>query len=65
MAQINDDHSDLTWAGIKVGALWLIGLIAHNYHVIAGNILVTLSIAYLIWKWRRDYKERNNGIKKN
>lgn len=50
------DHSDLTWAAVKVGVMWLIGAIAHNYHVIAGNILVTLSIAYLIWKWRRDIK---------
>lgn len=53
----NDDHSDFTWAAFKVFLLWAIGIVAHNYHVIAGNILVTLSVAYLIWKWRRDYKK--------
>ncbi len=51
----NDDHSDFSIAAIKVFALWIIGALAHNYHVIAGNILVTLSIIYLIWKWRRDF----------
>jgi hypothetical protein len=65
MAQIDSDNSDFTLAGIKVAFMWFISIVAHNYHVIAGNILVTLSIAYLIWKWRRDYKERNNGIKKD
>ncbi len=51
------DHSDLLWAGIKIAIIWFISLVAHNYHVIAGNILVTMSIAYLAWKWWRDYKK--------
>jgi hypothetical protein len=51
------EHSDFTLAAIKVGLLWLIGIVAHNYHVIAGNILVTLSICYLVWKWIRDYRK--------
>jgi hypothetical protein len=53
----NTDNSDFFWAKITVGIMWVIGFLAHNYHVIAGNILVTMSIAYLIWKWRRDYKK--------
>jgi hypothetical protein len=53
----SEDNSDFSIAAIKVFILWAIGLLAHNYHIIAGNILVTLSIAYLIWKWWRDYKK--------
>jgi hypothetical protein len=56
-----EDNSEFGWAFIKVMILWFIGLLAHNYHVIAGNILVTLSIAYLIWKWWRDYKKEQHG----
>jgi hypothetical protein len=55
-----EDNSEFGWAFIKVMAIWVIGLLAHNYHVIAGNILVTLSIAYLVWKWVRDYKKEQS-----
>jgi hypothetical protein len=54
---MDQETDDFSIASIKVFILWAIGLIGHNYHVIAGNILVTLSIAYLIWKWWRDYKK--------
>jgi hypothetical protein len=56
-----DEESDLSWAVIKIAFMWFMGLLAHNYHIIAGNILVTLSIAYLIWKWRRDIKKEQHG----
>jgi hypothetical protein len=51
------EESELGWAAFKVALLWFIGIVAHNYHIIAGNILVTLSIAYLVWKWWRDIKK--------
>lgn len=52
---------DFSIAAVKIFILWMFGLIAHNYHVIAGNVLVTLSIAYLIWKWIRDYKKSKSN----
>lgn len=49
------EHDDFTFAVLKVFILWAITLIAHNYDSVAHAVLVTLSIAYLVWKWRRDY----------
>ena len=54
---MSHQNESFSLEALKVFLLWMIGIVAHNYHLIAGNILVTLSILYLIWKWRRDYKK--------
>lgn len=51
------EHDELTLAGVKVLIIWIITLIAHNIDSILHTILALLSIAYLIWKWVRDYKK--------
>jgi hypothetical protein len=60
----NSEHSDFTVEAFKVGTMWLLSFIAHNYHVVAGNILVTLSIIYLIWKWRHEFLKSKKEAKK-
>jgi hypothetical protein len=57
MATDHSDHSDIGFTLGKVFSLWLVSRITLDYHEVAGNILVTLSILYLGWKWWRDYKK--------
>jgi hypothetical protein len=52
-----EDHSDFSWVFFKVFIMWAASHVVHNYHEIAGNILVTLSILFLIWKWRKEVKK--------
>lgn len=52
---IHDDDSGITLVAVKLFLMWLVSKIAHNYHEIVGNILITLSVLYLVWKWRRDH----------
>lgn len=58
MAAYHD--SDTWWTLAKAGVLWLVSWFAKGYHDIAGNVLVTLSIVYLLWKWNRDIKKSKN-----
>ncbi len=60
-----DDHTEFLTATVKIIILAMAGFIFHNYHIIAGNIFVTLSICYLVWKWRMDWKERKERKKMN
>jgi hypothetical protein len=55
MASIDDDSDYLVV--FKALGLWLLSHFANNYHEYAGNLLVTMSILYLGWKWWRDYKK--------
>ncbi len=41
---------------LVVAALWFFSLIAHNYNDIAHGVMATISIAYLSFKFYRDYK---------
>jgi hypothetical protein len=52
-----DDDSGSFLVVVKAMFLWLLSHVANNYHEMAGNLLVTLSIIYLLWKWWRDYKK--------
>jgi hypothetical protein len=52
-----DDDSGSSWVVAKAMVLWLLSHVAKNYHEAAGNLLVTLSLLYLLWKWWRDYKK--------
>lgn len=36
-------------------SLNIVNFLTHNYDKISGSILTTLSILYLIWKWRTEY----------
>jgi hypothetical protein len=56
MANIDDDSDSLVVV-FKALVIWLLSHFAKNYHEYAGNLLVTLSIFYLCWKWWRDYKK--------
>lgn len=51
------DHDELSIALVKVGIMWLITLMAHNIDAIIHTVLGIMSIGYLAWKWRRDYKK--------
>lgn len=51
------DTDDITFMGMKLLSLWLISWFAKNYHEIMGNVMITLSVAYLAWKWYRDWKK--------
>jgi hypothetical protein len=55
MASIDDDSDYLVV--FKSLGLGLFSHFAKNYHEYAGNLLVTMSILYLGWKWWRDYKK--------
>lgn len=52
-----ESHSNLAWRGAELVSLWIVSTLAAGYHEVAGNIFVTLSILYLIWRWWRDYKK--------
>lgn len=56
-----DLHRMLESAGLA--AVAAVNYFVANYNAIAGNILVTLSVGYMIWKWRRDIKK--NKARKN
>ncbi len=61
----NQDHHEFTIEAFKILGLGIINIIAHNYHVVAANILVTISIGYVIWKWRGEYlKSKKEEVKK-
>lgn len=40
-------------------------LIVQNYDKVSGAVLTTLSIMYLIWKWKNEYKVKNRLKKLN
>ncbi len=39
------------------------GYVISHYNVIAGNLFLTLSILYLLWRWRRDYRKNKREEK--
>ncbi len=55
MASIDDDSDSLVVV-FKALVIYVFSHFAKNYHEYAGNLLVTLSILYLVWKWWRDFK---------
>ncbi len=41
---------------LEVAFLWFIAIVSHNYNDIVHGVLGTISVAYLVWKFRRDVK---------
>lgn len=49
------------WKAIGLALLYLVNYVVHNYNSIMGNIFITLSVAFLAWKMRKEYfKDKKN-----
>jgi hypothetical protein len=61
-----DTEADITiWKAIGLIFLYLINYVIHNYNAIMGNIFITLSIAFLLWKWRSEYLKDKKSAENN
>jgi hypothetical protein len=56
----DNTYSETITDTVKIVILGICSFIFHNYHLVAGNIFITLSCLYLLWKWRRDYLKEQN-----
>jgi hypothetical protein len=50
-----EDHDGVKLELIKLVSMWIISHCIRDFHETAANVFITLSILYLLWKWRRDY----------
>ena len=58
MKNMNMSHQqidNLVYQFLIISGLNAVNFLTHNYDKISGSILTTLSIVYLIWKWRTEY----------
>lgn len=60
-----DHNSEFVKWIVNLGLLCLSCFTTSMYNVIMGNILVTLSIIYLVWRWRRDYRKNKKEENEN
>lgn len=65
------EHQDIpeatTWfKAIGLVSLYVASYAMHNYNAIMGNIFITLSVVFLIWKmWKEYKKDKKNGHAEN
>jgi hypothetical protein len=62
-----DTHEmDITaWKAIGLMLLYFVNYIIHNYNAVMGNIFITLSVIFLIWKMRNEYLKDNKNADTN
>lgn len=62
MAAHEENDYTIILKGVGLGILWLLSKIAANYHDIVGNIFITVSLAFVCYKFYMEYKKnKKNG----
>lgn len=51
------DNHEISPVFVKILSVNMVGLTMVKVHDVLGVISISLSIAYVLWKWRRDYKD--------
>lgn len=55
---MDTNEADVTmWKAIGLAFLYVANYVVHNYNAVMGNVFITLSVIFLLYKMYKEYKK--------